>query len=461
MNNSIENLKTLAEYIQTARINKEVERNPRSVSDKYHEWRTLSEDLFEKYFDRSNSHYEIFISLPRDGNAYTVLGYFTQQYPIFKVLIDKIEAGETMRTIVKSKEPEIENKKEGKTIFVSHSKKDEVIATAFVDIILQGGLSVHINEIFCTSTDGTKIQSGTDWRDSIKQNLLSAKLNFLIITPNYKESEVCLNEMGAAWVTSAIVLPLIVDPINYKTVGIIQEPNQIEKLLDEKSLDKIKDIIQEELKIHSSSIKSDRWTVKKKEFLSIVKRHLASNPFQVPMDRNAFYKLQNENVDLNKTVDNLIEEKVGLEDLIKVLEQAKDKEAVEKIKKRYNPNTDYEEFVRVSKEIHLQLIIFSSIIRGIIFKEYTGKNVNINWEQNWVYIDEAIAQDFITEDFKADWDTTSEMQDVYESLNHLSEILDKDYSESFKESFLKDYQAPMKLDNKKFWENVFDVIIEF
>ena len=120
-----------------------------------------------------------------------------------------------------------------KEIFVSHATKDEVLVNAFVDIILSNGLNIPINKIFCVSTEGSKIESGEKWRDSIKEGLESAKLNFLIITPNYKESEVCLNEMGAAWLSNALVVPLIVEPINYKTVGVIHEPTQIEKLLNE------------------------------------------------------------------------------------------------------------------------------------------------------------------------------------------------------------------------------------
>ena len=145
-------------------------------------------------------------------------------------------------------------------IFISHSGKDKRIVDDFVDLILHGGLSVPIDKIFCTSTDGMKIESGDDWRDSIQKALKNAKINFLIITPNYKESEVCMNEMGAAWVSEAKVLPMIVEPINYETVGVIQEPNQIEKIANEKSLDRIKDIVQDYLSIPSELVRSDRWT---------------------------------------------------------------------------------------------------------------------------------------------------------------------------------------------------------
>ena len=111
-----------------------------------------------------------------------------------------------------------------KKIFISHASKDKYIVRSIVDDILVGALAVKVSEIFCITTDGTKIESGEDWRDSIKEALQNAKIILLIITPNYKESEVCQCEMGAAWLTSAKVIPLIVDPINYSSVGIIQQP---------------------------------------------------------------------------------------------------------------------------------------------------------------------------------------------------------------------------------------------
>lgn len=165
-------------------------------------------------------------------------------------------------------------------IFVSHAVKDEKIAKAFVDLILHGSLYIQIHEIYCTSADGTKIKSGDDWRKSIRDAIREVKINFLLITPNYKNSEVCLNEMGAAWVSDAKVIPMIIEPITYKTVGVIQEPNQIEKLNDELSLDRIKDVIQEELQIDNSKLSNERWTTKKKEFLERVNHYLETNPFE-------------------------------------------------------------------------------------------------------------------------------------------------------------------------------------
>lgn len=459
--NNIAKLKTLAENIQLAKLGqreKEAHVNSYIVIDEYHEWRTESEDLFNGYFDESNPQYIEFISLPKEGNGHVLMHYFNQQYPIFKLLVNKIENGETMKKVNPVVPPV---NIDGKAVFISHASKDKEIADAFVDIILQGALSVPINKIFCVSTDGTKIKSGADWRDSINENLLSAKINFLIVTPNYKESEVCLNEMGAAWVTSALVLPLIVDPINYKTVGIIQEPNQIEKLLDENSLDRIKDIVQEKLEIPSILIKSDRWTVKKKEFLIRVSKHIESNPFNTPMDRDTFNKLIEERLDLEKTINSLIEEKAELEGLISNLKKAKDKNEVTEIIKNRKPSSQFQEFLELCNVVKKRLSKNSSIINGIIFKAYSGKNVTISREGNQAEIDRAFANDYIDEDLDVKWEETTEMIKIKEALDKVSTFISKDLKEDFYQSYGENFAMPMSLSNKKFWEYAFEASISF
>lgn len=348
-----------------------------------------------------------------------------------------------------------------KTIFISHAIKDKEIADSFVDVILQNGLSVPISDIFCVSTDGTKIKSGDDWRDSIKDNIFSAKINFLLISPNYKESEVCLNEMGAAWMSDSIVIPLIVEPINYKTVGVIQEPNQIEKLLDEKSLDRIKDIVQEELKIPISLIKSDRWTSKKIEFLLRVKKHLTANPFETPMDKTTFNQLIQDKKDLEKTIESLIGEKSDLELLIEELKEAKDKAEVATILKKRKNSTQFEAFQELCAAIKWLLNKQSSIINGIIFKSYSGKDIQIGWEGNREVLDEALANDYINEDLDVKWDETKEMKKIYDALDKISKFMGSNLHSDFHQIYEEEYDSPFDIRNKGFWEEAFEANIKF
>lgn len=457
----IDKLKSLGENIQLAKLGrrgKEAHVNSYIVIDEYHEWRAETEDLFSNFFDESNKQYKEFVELPKDGNGHVLMHYFNQQYPIFKVLINKIENGEAMKS---KSDIEPQHQKVSKTVFISHASKDKEIVDGFIDLILQGALSVSIDKIFCVSTDGTKIESGADWRNKINDSLLSAKVNFLIITPNYKESEVCLNEMGAAWVTSATVLPLIVEPINYKTVGIIQEPYQIEKLLEESSLDRIKDIIQEKLDISPALVRSDRWTVKKKEFLIRVKKHIESNPFQIPMDREIFDKLLEEKSDLENTVDNLIQEKSELEDLIKKLKSAKDKKEVTEIIKNRKPSSQFQEFIELCQIVKKRLNKNSSIINGIIFKSYTGKDVTIKWQGNEEEIDEALANDFIDDELSVRWEETTEMKKTEEAIDKVREFLSKDLDDDFYALYEENFEVPLSIDNKMFWEKLFEAYISF
>jgi len=135
-------------------------------------------------------------------------------------------------------------------IFISHSSKDSSIVKLFVDKILLLGLRIQLDKIFCTSIQATTITSGEDFKSVIKEKLVKASHVIQIITSKYKESEVCLNEMGAAWVLNNKVIPFILPPITYQSVGFIHSPTQLLKLNSEDDLLKFID----EMKIIGQSL---------------------------------------------------------------------------------------------------------------------------------------------------------------------------------------------------------------
>ena len=110
-------------------------------------------------------------------------------------------------------------------LFISHSTKDTDIVHSFIEHILMLGLGVKREDIFCTSLDGCGIKSGADFKKAIKDELTNAKAVIQIITRNYKLSEVCLNEMGAAWILNSYVIPLVMPPDDYD-VGFIHGNSQ-------------------------------------------------------------------------------------------------------------------------------------------------------------------------------------------------------------------------------------------
>lgn len=155
-------------------------------------------------------------------------------------------------------------------IFISHSSKDEWISTPFIEKILNLGMSIPRNKIFYTSNEDTTIKSGNDFRKAIQKKLLSARAVIQIITNNYKQSEVCLNEMGAAWVLSKNVIPFIVPPIHFQNLGFIHSTTQLLKLNDEKDLYKFYDDHKELRPAINFNVSNYHRQVN--EFLEIIKR---------------------------------------------------------------------------------------------------------------------------------------------------------------------------------------------
>jgi hypothetical protein len=334
-----------------------------------------------------------------------------------------------------------------------------------VEKILQLGLLVKLTDIFCTTTDGTKIKSGEDWRNAIKEGLQNAKVTILIITSNYKESEICQNESGGAWIASQKVIPLIIEPVGYKTVGILQEPNQCSKLSDEKSLDQLKDIIHEKLETPVGERKSDVWTKYKKKFLSELKDCLKEHPFEPALDRNNFLTAIEENKDLKNENASLKKEILEKNNYIKNLENLKDKTAVIEVKQKLGyVNKDIEEFKDICEKNKYNFDGLDGFVNGIIFKSFTGKYIDMVWEDNQSSVSKALAQDFIKkddDDVTANWESTEKMRNIYNSLLDICSFFDRNLSDDFYNYYEKKYKAPLDCNNLDFWKEVFGINVYF
>ncbi len=264
--------------------------------------------------------------------------------------------------------------------------------------------------------------------------------------------------MGAAWLTSSKVIPLIVDPINYLSVGIIQQPKQIEKILDDRSLDRLRDIVQERLGIDPAEIKSDRWTTKKIEFLKKVKKHLAENPFLPPMSRDEFQNIIKQRDDFEHTVESLIVEKIEIKAFIEELKKAKDAKEIKEIEKKHKKTDPMDEFSKLCKNVSEKLSKLSSIVRGIVYISHSGKDIRIRYEGCEEQIDDAISKDYIGEDLEADWHTTKLMRDLDQALSDLSSFIgDKEEDEDFFQTYDEELDAPLSMANIEFWEEAFNV----
>src|SRR3989339_646154 len=116
-------------------------------------------------------------------------------------------------------------------IFISHSSKDKSIIDSFITNILILGCGIDENNIFCTSVEGLGIKTGEDFRSHIWQNLVNSNYSFLLISNNYKRSDICLNEMGASWALKDIkVKPFLLPGMDFNSIGTLYNVKHVTKI---------------------------------------------------------------------------------------------------------------------------------------------------------------------------------------------------------------------------------------
>lgn len=87
-------------------------------------------------------------------------------------------------------------------LFISHSSDDKDYMTALVEMLESIGMTN--DSLVCTSVSGYGIPEGDDIYDWLREQFVNCDLRVLFaLSKNYYNSEACLNEMGAAWITKA------------------------------------------------------------------------------------------------------------------------------------------------------------------------------------------------------------------------------------------------------------------
>ena len=124
-------------------------------------------------------------------------------------------------------------------IFISHASADETIVNAFVKEILLLGCHFTPQEIFCT-LDHNAIRTGEDFRNVIVENMKACDYVICLISNNYRQSEICQNEMGAAWALEGKrVLPFKFPNVNFSEIGFLNVVKQAADITDSSKLDEL------------------------------------------------------------------------------------------------------------------------------------------------------------------------------------------------------------------------------
>ena len=161
--------------------------------------------------------------------------------------------------------------KQGKKIFISHSSKDKVVINGFIKEILKIGCGFKDSDIFCT-LDPTVIRTGDDFREKIVENMKECDFILLFISKNYIKSEICQNEIGAAWaLENKRVLPFVLPNTTFSQMGFLNVVKQGASITDKQKLD---EFYSEVCDYYTISLDWPGFNKAKEEFVEIVRKSI-------------------------------------------------------------------------------------------------------------------------------------------------------------------------------------------
>ena len=91
-------------------------------------------------------------------------------------------------------------------ILISHSSKDEALASALVEFLRAGLLT---NKIRCSSVDGYRLPAGVHTDSQLRGEVKSAPVLIGLITHNSLASAYVMFELGARWGAGSFMVPLL------------------------------------------------------------------------------------------------------------------------------------------------------------------------------------------------------------------------------------------------------------
>ena len=339
-------------------------------------------------------------------------------------------------------------------IFISHSVKDKELADALVDL-LQTGIGINANDIFCSSLEGLGIPGGTNFIDFIKNELSGTEVVILLLTPNYRYSVFCNCELGASWALGINVLPLLVPPLDYSDMKAVLTGTQAYKIDNSADLSEMRDWLVEKLGI-KEPVKTPRWEVKRDVFTKKLPSFLKELVHPV-VDREKYDSLQEKYQAALKRIEELEQEIKKKNKLLEQLKKVKSREEVDKVLLD-STKDEWEKFIKLVSIAQQSLKKVSSIVRKAIYKHYKMEKLEPKFLDSWEYseLEDAIDRQLIIcfdDNRECDINLSHPLiEEITEKLDGLKNFLEKETSMDFFELYREKYKHNPDFLSKDFWE---------
>lgn len=227
--------------------------NSSQAVDAFHEWYKAVLLLLKDYRSGESKEFQRVRNLDISGNGDILHSIYQEISPMCLMVIDDIEKELDAKIMSDNQESSSESKVL-KKIFISHSSKDSGIISRFVEQILRLGLGLAPEDIAFTSEETFGVEPGENIAKYIRDNICGAEVVLLMISSNYKASDICLNEMGAAWAFGRKCISVVLPNADFSYLGWLSSLEKAVQLYDKSQLVslsyKLAELLQIDLRKH-------------------------------------------------------------------------------------------------------------------------------------------------------------------------------------------------------------------
>lgn len=283
-------------------------------------------------------------------------------------------------------------------VFISHATSDKPIAD-LVEQLIETGIGIPHNEVFCTSLEGHGIPEGTpEFKEHIRKQLDGCDTVIALISENYYASPFCMCELGAVWILAKNFFPILISPITFKDLRGALHGTQCRELEHPATPSALYDHLS---KLAPTPVPVARWDIKKDIFIKSVHSVAAKlpKPKTVSAEEHARIKIQSN--EFRELSIQLQEEINTLKLQIAELSKAKDASAVAEIQRKYS--TEWDEFEELRMACEKAIAKCSRVVREALYYWARNEPFAPNYQDWGDTIQLALENDELTRDPNAEY----------------------------------------------------------
>lgn len=350
-----------------------------------------------------------------------------------------------------------------KKIFISHASEDKILADAFVDLLVLG-LNINTSDFFCTSLEGLGIPSGENFIEFIQRQIEGCRIVIPLLSPNYYESRFCLCELGASWILSRALYPILVPPLQISDVDDILLKKQIKMIDKGDHLDDLRDDLTKKLSLNG--IRSSRWGTKKDRFLLKLPKILMTLPEPKSVSYEQHEELKVKYDDLLQQMESMEYQIIEQKDLINDLKSCKDQDQVREVVKEYSTLEErFENLVGKASKAVEQL---PYIVKEALYYHFRGEKMPIDerYDDIKLQMEYELLTGYLGDIYEAGYaEVSKDNPKIKKAISALSELGkfiykvtnedEEDYEdkyEDFVENFCEEQGFKLSFISRSFWE---------